>query len=49
MIDGRKFFNQAINNYIITNNNMTYVTNAQGDGYKSGCLWDYLHSKITLS
>lgn len=38
MIDGRKFFNQAINNYIITNNNMTYVTNAQGDGYKSGCL-----------
>ena len=37
MIDGRKFFNQAINNYIITYNNMTYVANAQ-DGYKSGCL-----------
>ena len=41
MIDGRKFFDRPIKNYIKTYENIQKITMGQGDDYTAVCLLDY--------
>ena len=45
MIDGKNFFDQAINNMIKTCKNIRKITIGQGDDYTTGCLLDYTYFK----
>ena len=45
MIDGKKFFDQPINNMIKTYKNIRQITIGQGDDYTTGCLLDYTYFK----
>ena len=45
MIDGKKFFDQPINNMIKTYENIRQITIGQGDDYTTGCLLDYTYFK----
>ena len=45
MIDGKKFFDQPINNIIKTYENIWKITIGQGDDYTTGCLLDYTYSR----
>ena len=45
MIDGKKFFDQPINNLIKTYKNIRQITIGQGDDYTTGCLLDYTYFK----
>ena len=40
MIDGRSFFDQAINNMSKTYENIRKIATGKGDDYTSGCLLD---------
>ena len=46
MIDGKKFFDQRINNMFKTYENIREITTGQGDDYTTGCLLDYTYFKI---
>ena len=41
MIDGRKIFDQLIENDIMTSRNIRKIATGQGDDYTTGCLLDY--------
>ena len=45
MIDGKKFFDQPINNMIKTYENIRKITFGRGDDYTTGCLLDYTYFK----
>ena len=45
MIDGKKFFDQPINNMMKTYENIRQITIGQGDDYTTGCLLDYTYFK----
>ena len=45
MIDGKKFFDQRINNMFKTYENIREITTGQGDDYTTGCLLDYTYFK----
>ena len=45
MIDGRTFFDQAINNMSKTYENITKFATGKGDDYSTGCLLDYPYFK----
>ena len=45
MIDGRNFFDQAINSLNKTCENITKIATGQGDYYTTGCLLDYTYFK----
>ena len=45
MIDGKKFFNQPINNSLKTYENIRKVATGWGDYYTTGCLLDYTYFK----
>ena len=45
MIDGKKFFDQPINNMIKTYVNIKKITIGQRDDYTTGCLLDYTYFK----
>ena len=40
-IDGRNFFNQLVQNNLITYDNIQKIPTGQGHDYKTGCLLDY--------
>ena len=48
MIDGRTFFDQAINNMSKTYENITKFATGKGDDYSTGCLLDYPYFKGKL-
>ena len=41
MIDGKKFFDQPINNNLKTSKNIRKIATGQRDDYTTGCLLDY--------
>ena len=45
MIDGRKCFDQPINNMNKTYENIRKITAGKGDDYTTGCLLDYCYFK----
>ena len=45
MIDGRNFFDQALNSVNKTYTNIRKITSGHGDDYTSGCLLDYSYFK----
>ena len=45
MIDGKKFFDQPIKNYLITCYKIRKIAIGQGDDYITGCLLDYAFFK----
>ena len=45
MIDGRNFFDQAINSINKTYENIRRIATGQGDDYTMGCLLDYSYFK----
>ena len=45
MIDGRKFYDQPINDLIKQYDEVRKVSTGQGDGYATGCLLDYAYFK----
>ena len=45
MIDGRKFFDQPVNNMNNTYENIRKITTGRGDYYTTGCLLDYCYFK----
>ena len=45
MIDGKSFFDQAINSMIKAYENIRKITIGQGDDYTTGCLLDYTYFK----
>ena len=45
MIDGRNFFDQAIENDLKTYDNIRKIATGQGDGYTTGSLLDYPYFK----
>ena len=45
IIDGWNFFNQIVQNDLITFDNIQKVVIGQGDGYTTGCLLDYHYFK----
>ena len=45
MIDGKNFFDQAINSMTKTCENIRKIATGQGDNYTTGCLLDYSHFK----
>ena len=45
MIDGRNFFDQAINSMNKTYENIRKIATGKGDGYTTGCLLDYQYFK----
>ena len=45
MIDGKNFFDQAINNMTKTYENIRKITTGQRDDYTTGCLLDYSYFK----
>ena len=45
MIDGKNFFDQAINSVIKTYENIRKITIGQGYDYRTGCLLDYSYFK----
>ena len=45
MIEGRKFFDQPINNMNKTNENIRKIATGKGDDYTTGCLLDYRYFK----
>ena len=45
MIDGRNFFDQAVNNMNKTYENIRKTTTGKGDHYTTGCLFDYSYFK----
>ena len=45
MINGENFFDQPVNNYKITYENIRKIATGQGDDYKTGCLLDYPYFK----
>ena len=45
MIDGRKCFDQPINNMNKTYENIRKITTGKGDDYTTGCLLDYCYFK----
>ena len=45
MIDGRKNFDQLIENDIMTSRNIRKIATGQGDDYTTGCLLDYNYFK----
>ena len=48
-IDGKNFFDQAINSNLKTDENIRKIATGQGDDYATGCLLDYclISKKIT--
>ena len=44
-INGRNFFNQPIENYLNTYDNIRNIVTGQGDDYTTGCLLDYHYFK----
>ena len=45
MIDGRKIFDQLIENDIMTSRNIRKIATGQGDDYTTGCLLEYNYFK----
>ena len=45
MIDGKIFFNEAINTDKTTYENIKKIATGQGDDYTTGCLLDYSYFK----
>ena len=45
MIDGKNFFDHAINSVIKTYENIRKITIGQGYDYRTGCLLDYSYFK----
>ena len=45
MIDGKNFFDEPIENYIKTYDNIRKITTGQVDDYATGCLLDYNYFK----
>ena len=45
MIDGKSFFDQAINSMLKTYENITKIATGQGTDYATGCLLDYSYFK----
>ena len=45
VIYGQKFFDQPVRNYWRTCSDIRKITTAQGDGYATGCLLDYVYFK----
>ena len=45
MIDGKNFFDEPINSYLKTHDNIRKVVTGQGDDYRTGCLLDYIYFK----
>ena len=45
MIDGRNFFDQAIDNMNKTYENIRKIAVGYGDDYTTGCLLDYCYLK----
>ena len=45
MIDGKNFFDQAINSVIKTYENIRKITIGQGYDYRTGCLLGYSYFK----
>ena len=45
MIDGRKFYDQEINDLIKQYDEVRKVSTGQGDYYTTGCLLDYAYLK----
>ena len=45
MIDGKRFFDQPINNDLKTFENIRKIATGQGDDYTTGCLLDYSYFK----
>ena len=45
MIDGKSFFDQAINSMLKTYENITKIATGQGTDYTTGCLLDYSYFK----
>ena len=44
-INGRNFFDQPIENYLNTYDNIRKIATGQGDDYTTGCLLDYHYFK----
>ena len=45
MTDGKKFFDQPVNNDKITYENIRKIATGQGSDYTTGCLLDYIYFK----
>ena len=43
MIDGKKFYDQPINDFIKQYDEVRKVSAGQGDNYTTGCLLDYAY------
>ena len=44
-IDGKKFYDQSINDTIKQYNELRKISTGQGDDYTTGCLLDYIYFK----
>ena len=47
-IDGRKFYDQSINDLIKQYDEVRKISTAQGDDYTTGCLWDFAYFEKKL-
>ena len=45
MVDGKNFFDQEINDYIETYDNIRNIATGKGDDYTTGCLLDFSYFK----
>ena len=43
MIDDKTFFDQPVENNLITYENIRKLATGQGDDYTTGCLLDYIY------
>ena len=48
MIDDKTFFDQPVENNLITYENIRKLATGQGDDYTTGCLLDYIYFKTLL-
>ena len=45
MVDGKNFFDQEINDYTETYDNIRNIATGKGDDYTTGCLLDFSYFK----